>query len=352
MASAATFTITYWGVTGSFPAPLTPRDVSAKVCAAVGFLAQRGLLDGVAAASHDFRLLARYLDEHLPVHLRSTWGGNTTCLEVQTPDALLILDCGSGFRELGTDLARRWRAADYQGPRQGHVLITHPHMDHTFATPFFDPYHDPRNHFTLYGSASVLKSLDAVLSPASPLSNTYFPPTLDMLKALRERRTIEAGMTFAIGSTTVSTIALRHPGGCLGYRLDCGGRSFVFCTDHEHADVPDLRLAEFARGADLLYLDGQYFQAEYEGRAAIMDDPPLARRGWGHSTVEACAATAAAADVRALHLGHREPRRDDLDISRVEACLRIEMAAALRNAGREPGACVACVPFEGMTVQL
>ena len=39
--------------------------------------------------------------EQLPIYLRSTYGGNTTCVEVQTPDELLILDCGSG---IGSDL--------------------------------------------------------------------------------------------------------------------------------------------------------------------------------------------------------------------------------------------------------
>ena len=73
----------------------------------------------------------RKLEEHLPFHLRSSYGGNTTCVEVRTPDALLVLDCGSGFRELGVDLAARWRAEGDKAVRKSHILITHAHMDHT-----------------------------------------------------------------------------------------------------------------------------------------------------------------------------------------------------------------------------
>src|SRR5262249_29214613 len=154
-------------------------------------------------------------------------------IEVQTPDALLILDSGSGMRELGIVLHHRWNAPDYQGSRAAHVLISHPHMDHTFATPYVGPYFDPRNHFSLWGSRSVLDSLAAVLSPESPLSHTYFPPSYDLMKALKDFHELRPGDDFTIGSTRIRTHALHHPGGCLAFRLDNAGRSFVFATDHE-----------------------------------------------------------------------------------------------------------------------
>jgi phosphoribosyl 1,2-cyclic phosphodiesterase len=352
MSAAPVFTITYWGVTGTLAAPLKPPDVTNKLVAALRHLGEKQLLTDLADAVRDPDRLQAFLENNLPFHLRSTYGGNTTCVEVQTPDALIILDCGSGFRELGVDLERRWNAPDYHGQHGAHVLITHPHMDHTFGTPYFDPYTNPRNHFALYASPAVMHSMDAVLDPASPLSNTYFPPTFNLLRAIKVRHTIEADQSFAIGSTTVTTIKLRHPGGCLGFRLDCNGKRFVFCTDHEHKEVPDPALAEFARGADLLYLDGQYLDDEYEGRTGIMDEKPLARRGWGHSSVEACVATAAAAGVRAVHIGHREPKRDDNDLARVERCMREWLAEALRRAGRDPESCTASMPFEGLTLHI
>jgi phosphoribosyl 1,2-cyclic phosphodiesterase len=350
MSSGPRFTITYWGVTGTFAAPLKPSEVTAKLVATLQHLAEHQHLQELAALAHDAKRLQRFLEQTVPFHLRSSYGGNTTCVEVQTPDALIIVDCGSGFRELGMMLAQRWASGNSK--REAHVLVTHPHMDHTFGTPYFDPYVDPRNHFTLYGSASVMTSLDAVLSPTSPLSSTYFPPTFELLKALRQCCTIEGGKTFAIGATAVKTLNLRHPGGCLGYRLECGGRSFVFCTDHEHVDGPDARVADFARGADLLYLDGQYLAAEYEGRTGIMGEAPQARRGWGHSSVESCIATAVAAGVRTLHVGHREPKRDDSDLARLEEYAKACLAKALREAGRDPQSCSACIPCEGLTLQL
>jgi phosphoribosyl 1,2-cyclic phosphodiesterase len=352
MPSEPVFTITYWGTTGTLTAPLRPGQVTDKIVRAVARLLSQGCLADLPAGPGREQAVRRAVEQALPFHLRSTYGGNTTCLEVQTPDALLILDCGSGCRELGIALERRWNAPGYAGPRSAHVLISHAHMDHTYATPYVDPYFDPRNHFTLWGSQTVLKSFEAVLSPKSPLSHTYFPPTINLLRALRDYRVIEAGADFPIGSTRVRTYGLNHPGGCLAFRLENAGRVFVFATDHEHPEVPDRNLAAFAAGADLLYTDGQYLGAEYEGKEGVMREKPFARRGWGHSTVEASVATAVAAGVRELHVGHREPKRDDDDLARVESHLQQVMAAALAGAGLGADSGRALIPYEGLTVNL
>jgi phosphoribosyl 1,2-cyclic phosphodiesterase len=352
MHSDAVFTITYWGTTGTLTTPLTPAEVTDKLVRAIERLVEQGRLLDLRPGPGLHRAIRRHVDEGLPFDLRSTFGGNTTCVEVQAPDKLLILDCGSGLRDLGVAIGQRWNAPDYTGSRSAHVLITHAHMDHTYATPYVGPYFDPRNHFTLYGSRSVLDSLEAVLSPKSPLSHTYFPPTFDLMKAVKDFRELQAQDHFEIGSTRITTYALNHPGGCLAYRLENAGRVFVFATDHEHQEVPDPGLAEFARGADVLYTEGQYLASEYEGRQAIPGDPPLSRKGWGHSPVEACVATAVAAGVRHLHLGHREPRRNDAQLVDIERYAQQMMRDELRRAGRGPDECRVVIPYEGLTVRL
>ena len=116
--------------------------------------------------------------------------------------------------------------------------------------------------------------------------------------------------------------------------------------------MPDPKLVAFAQEADLFYMDGQYLAAEYEGREALPGDRLLARRGWGHSTVEACAATAVAAQVKELHLGHLEPQRTDAQIAWIEGYLRQLVAEELRRLGRQPDECRAMIPYEGMTVRI
>jgi phosphoribosyl 1,2-cyclic phosphodiesterase len=231
------------------------------------------------------------------------------------------------------------------------VLVTHPHIDHIYGTPYFAPYYDPANRFTIWGSKEVLDSLAVLFNPSSELSRVYFPPTYDQMKALEDFRPVRPGEEFLIGSTRVRTFELRHPGGCLGYRLENSGRVFVFATDHEHAEVPDRGLAEFARGADILYTEGQYTAAEYEGRQNVGADLPVPRRGWGHSPIEACVATAVAAGVRQLHIGHRDPARSDEALSRLEVFLRERLRDELRRAGRPEDHCQARIVPEGLTLR-
>jgi phosphoribosyl 1,2-cyclic phosphodiesterase len=351
MSADSVFTITYWGVTGTLCAPLRPAETTDKLVRAIEALVDRKTLADLRPGP-GLRETIRARVQQLPFPLRSTYGGNTTCVEVQTPDSLIILDCGSGLRELGIELDHRWNAPGYDGPRSAHVLITHPHMDHTFGIPYTSPYFDSRNHFSLWATRSVLNSLSAVLSPAAPLSHTYFPPSYDLMKALKHFRELAPGDEFRIGSTRIRTFALNHPGGCLAYRLENAGRAFVFATDHEQPEVPDRDLAEFAHKADLLYTEGQYLHAEYEGAEPVPGDVRLPRRGWGHSPMEACVRTAVAAQVRQLHVGHREPRRSDEQIAECEAYLQRLAREELTRLGRAEDECRATVPYEGLTVRI
>jgi ribonuclease BN (tRNA processing enzyme) len=117
---------------------------------------------------------------------------------------------------------------------------------------------------------------------------------------LHSLRPLEPGREFHIGGTRIKTFPLNHPGGALAYRLERAGRVVVFASDHEQHESPDRSLADFAQEADVLYMDAQYLDDEYQGRAGIRGERPTPRRGWGHSTVEGCIVTAAAAGVRRI----------------------------------------------------
>jgi ribonuclease BN (tRNA processing enzyme) len=93
-------------------------------------------------------------------------------------------------------------------------------------------------------------------------------------------------------------------------------------TDHEHLEVPDRALVQFAEAADLLYLDGQYLQCEYDGDQAVGDSPAQRRNRWGHSWIEASLSTAIAAGATRIHLGHHDPHRSDSDLLKLEQFAR------------------------------
>jgi phosphoribosyl 1,2-cyclic phosphodiesterase len=348
MTSEPVFAITYWGVTGTLTAPLRPDEITEKIVVAVKQLLERGILNDLQLGPDLETNLRRRIEEELPFHVHGGYGGNTTCVAVQTPDALLILDCGSGFRELGVSLADRWRDKPPGDQRSAHVLITHPHLDHICGIPYFYPFYDSDNRFIVYGSHNVIHLLGVLFDPQSQLCRKFFPPTYEQMKALAGFRSLEPDSGIQIGSTLIRTHALTHPGGCLAYRFENAGRAFVFATDHEQIESPDPGLVAFARGADLLYTEGQYTRAEYEGCEKIGKSPAMPRQGWGHSTIEACVATAVAAEVRELHVGHRDPARNDENIARLDEYLRQRMREELLRRGRSEDSCRTRIVYEGM----
>ena len=62
--------------------------------------------------------------------------------------------------------------------------------------------------------------------------------------------------------------------------------------------------------------------------------------------MEACIATAAAANVRLLHLGHHEAKRSDRELERVERYACELMEKTLRAAGRPVDSCRVSLAYE------
>jgi ribonuclease BN (tRNA processing enzyme) len=117
---------------------------------------------------------------------------------------------------------------------------------------------------------------------------------------------------YHIGSLTISSIPISHPGGGLGYRLTENGRTIVFLTDnelrHEHPGRASYgEYVEFCRGADLLIHDAEFSPMEY----GVV-------RSWGHSSYADAVDLAVEAGVRRLCLWHHNHDRFDWGIARIE----------------------------------
>ena len=346
------FRVRYWGVTGTLARTLLPGDITDKLAAAIRRLLDDQVLDEIVRSRADLPTIRKYIDSSLPVHLRSSYLGNSTCIEIETPGELIVVDCGTGFRDLGYDLERRWKAPSFAGHRRADIVITHPHIDHIAAIPFVGSFYDPRNHFTIWAPQSVLDSLDAIFRDRSPLARVYVPTGYAEMSGIKQLRALQPGEEFSIGQTRIGTYSLNHPGGCVAYRLERNGRRVVVATDHEHQTIPDQGLANFARRADLLYADAQYLSEEYHGQVGIGDGEARSLVGWGHSTVDAAVATAVEAEVRTLHLGHHEPRRSDLELHNIERLAERLLHDRLVTAGKPTDACRVQLAHEDLVLQI
>jgi phosphoribosyl 1,2-cyclic phosphodiesterase len=249
------------------------------------------------------------------------YGGNTPCVELRTEDGrLVILDAGTGIRELGRSLLERANGAAIEGD----IFLTHAHWDHIQGIPFFAPLFRKGNHFTIWGSKSLQMSIDRVVR--DQMSPEVFPVSFEELQARIDFQELAEEHRTGHGYE-VAALAVRHPGGALGYRFwdgDVGPRSLVYVSDNElsaratYDDRPNWRerLVDFARGAAVLVHDTMFTAQEYDAFV-----------GWGHSTYEDAVALAIDAEVEKLVLFHHRPERTDDEVDQCVANCRALVAS-------------------------
>jgi phosphoribosyl 1,2-cyclic phosphodiesterase len=226
-------------------------------------------------------------------------GGNTACVEVTAGDSRVIIDAGTGLRQLGDE-----RMA--HGPRASTILLSHLHWDHISGLPFFTPVYVPGHTVEIMsGPNGVMPLADAM---RELFRAPFFPVDYAQLGGNLVTRELKANDRFAVGAINVTMAKLNHPDPVYGFRLEHGGRAIVYATDTEHYACVDPTLAKLAAGADVLIYDAQYTPAEYPSKV-----------GWGHSTWQAGVDLARAAGVPQLVLFHHDPGRTDVQLAAIEA---------------------------------
>ncbi len=263
------------------------------------------------------------------------YGGNTSCIEIRVgeEDRLVIIDAGSGIRQLGNFLM----ANDLpKGPINADIFLSHTHWDHIMGYPFFTPIYIPGTKIRVYGPVSFEDDpLEDVVG--GQMKYRYFPVNMGELASdieyirLKETPFIDMG-----GGLKLTTKLLNHPITALGYRFEYDGKVVCTCYDtepfrnlfitdpedpeydeamacegEEVAIEQNLAIEEFFRGADMLIYDAQYTDKEYSSRI-----------NWGHTTMEYAISAANRVGVKRLALFHHDPDRDDeqLDILSEKYC--------------------------------
>lgn len=256
------------------------------------------------------------------------YGGNTSCVAVRAPgQEPLFFDLGTGARYFGAELARH-------GTFHGTCLLSHLHWDHTQGLPFFTPLLREGSTLDVYAPAqddgrSVEEVMTTVIRPP------VFPVTIDQLPgAVRFHDTADS--EFQIGEIRVIARTVPHVGPTLGYRVEWGGRSVAYLSDHQQPHDGSFAVSDNARelvdGVDLLIHDAQYTPSEFARKST-----------WGHCTIDYALWLAEHCGVGTLALYHHDPTRTDEALDEVGRSA--EVAAA-------DGGFKAFAAHEGLTVDV
>lgn len=235
------------------------------------------------------------------------YGGNTSCLEIFAGDERIIMDAGTGIRNLGQEFIK-------DGVRKGTLLLTHSHWDHINGFPFFGPAFMNNSRFTIAaGHLYNAGGIENVL--ASQMSNPTFPVPLEALQATLTFEDFKAGETWGLGAgVKIITAPLNHPNGATGYRVEFGGKSICYVTDTEHViGKPDQTVLKLIEGADIVVYDCTYTDQEFK-----------AKIGWGHSTWQEGVRLCKMAGARQLAIFHHDPDHNDDFMRQVEFDSRTE----------------------------
>ncbi|HRC57625.1 MAG: MBL fold metallo-hydrolase [Myxococcales bacterium] len=278
------------------------------------------------------------------------YGGQTSCVEIRTESGgCLIVDAGTGLRALGQKLSREGGV-----PRQFHVLLSHVHWDHIQGLPFFEPAYIPGNRIAVYALLTAADELDQVIGGIT--RHEFFPMPLERVPAQFQFIEVKPTVAMDIEDFHVLPIALNHPYGAVGYRVDADGTSVAYVADtapfHEvlhkqhflcgleplsHEDLAALAamragLVAALRGVDTVVYDTHFLPEEYKRFPH-----------YGHSTPDQALEICAEAGVRTLVLYHHAPSHSDDQMD--------EVAERYRQLGKAQGIEVV-TSQEGMTLMV
>lgn len=245
------------------------------------------------------------------------FGGNTPCVEIRCGPHILVIDAGSGAKNLGHSLAQ-------EGCTEIDLLFSHSHFDHISGLPFFAPLYSKGREVNIW-SGHLEGHMTTRELIADFIREPYFPVSPHQFRAKVNYRDFSIGDTFAPKpGITITTAPLNHPNGCCGYRIEWQGKSICYVTDTEHREGElDQNILKLIHQADIVIYDATYTNDEY---------PEF--KGYGHSTWQEGVRLCNSAAAGQLVLFHHRPCHDDEFMEAVE---KLAIAARARTVAAREG---------------
>jgi len=238
------------------------------------------------------------------------YGGNTSCLELRYGEDLLIIDAGTGIRQLGDII-------DLEDSQTIHLFISHTHWDHITGFPFFGPLYKKNCNVVVWAPVGFEKSTKELFT--NMLAYAYFPVRLDEMKAKVTFKELRDNRPVSIGNIIVDCHFTNHPGPTVGFKIKSPNKTIGYITDNEvlfgyhgHPNEihlkhpllePHLHLIDFLKDCDTIVHEAQYFPEEY-----------YRKTGWGHSSIPNATVLMKYTGCKDWIVTHHDPNHKDNDL--------------------------------------
>jgi len=195
--------------------------------------------------------------------------GNTICILIDTPEATILLDAGSGLY-----IADR----HFSPEKPVHLFLSHLHLDHIIGLHLLNKFDLPAG-LTIHCRKGDLEPLQTIIGPPYSLPFSALPYTVKFME--------HDGEEVDLDGFTVRTAPMRHSVPTIGFRLECKGKSVAYCPDTGYCDSA----VELAQHADLLIAECAFRPGEENEQ-------------WPHLNPETAAKLALDAQAKRLVLVH------------------------------------------------
>ena len=226
-------------------------------------------------------------------------GGDTSCVSLETGNQILILDMGTGARNLGQYIINNPNSSKIIN-----IFLSHYHWDHMLGFLMFAPLFSEEYEINIYGKKDRLELKDILNHMLDPI---FWPASSDFFKAKLNYCIIDDNVNLSKNLTVNSQIH-HHPNGAYSYNVSFEDKKITYITDCEYTSGSvSQKLIDFAKSSDLLIHDSHFSK----------EDLPR-HKGWGHSSWNQAVDIAKKSNSKQLALFHHNPNYSDHDIQNIE----------------------------------